>query len=451
MVETTHVNPETRYARSGEISIAYQVLGEAPVDIVVVPGFVGNVEFEWQNARIAAFRRRLARFARIILFDKRGTGLSDGVRGVPTLEERMDDVRAVMDSAGSERAVVLGVSEGGPMTALFAATHPQRVSGAILYGAFSHSRTNASDEHFERVVEEEVERWGTQSLADEELRLFWPSLAHDAELRRWAPIWCRFSATPGAFAALMRMNVGIDVRHVLPAIHVPTLVLHRTGDLVVAVERGRDIAAQVPNAQYVELAGSDHYPWGGDIEELVGPIERFVADVAGEAAYDRVLSTILFTDIVGSTDHAARVGDRAWRAVVEAHHALVRSHLARFRGREIDTAGDGFFATFDGPARAIRCAQSIVEAVGQLGVEVRAGLHCGECELYADKVGGIAVSIGARVAALAAPGEVLVSRTVKDLVAGSEIAFRERGLFGLKGVPGEWPLYAVHRRDNPMR
>jgi pimeloyl-ACP methyl ester carboxylesterase len=435
--------PETRYAQSGEVSIAYQVLGAGAVDLVVVPGMAANVEYEWQDRHQAAFRRRLARFSRLILFDKRGTGLSDQVHGVPTLEERMDDVRAVMDAVASERAVVFGVSEGGAMTALFAATYPERTLGAVLYAATA--RWHADLGRVEQAIADARARWGTRAFADEDLRLYGPSALSDAEVRRWWPSWIRFTATPGAFAALLRMNAEIDVRHVLPALHVPTLVLHRSGDRVVSAERGRELANAIPGARYVELAGIDHYPWLGDAEALAAEVERFVAGVAEEAELHRVLATILFTDIVSATERAADLGDREWKRLLESHHALVRAHLARFRGREIDSAGDGFFATFDGPARAVRCACAIANAVRDLGLKVRAGVHTGECELIGDKVGGLAVHIGARIAARAEPGEVLVSNTVRDLVAGSGLAFVDRGTAELKGVPGEWRLYSVER------
>ena len=435
--------PTTQYAHTDEVSVAYQVLGDGPLDLVVVPGMAGNVEYEWHDRRQAAFRRSLARFSRLILFDKRGTGLSDSVHGVPTLEERMDDVRAVMDAVGSERAVVMGVSEGAAMTALFASTYPERTIGTILYGASVHVRSDP--ERLERAVADWRQRWGTRELADHDLRVYGPSGLADAELRDWWPSWIRFSATPGAFAALLRMNAQIDVRHVLPAIRVPTLVLHRTGDRPSPVEHGREIASAIPGATWVELPGSDHYPWLGDTEPLVATVERFVADLAVEAELNRVLATVLFTDVVGATERASRLGDREWRRLLEAHHDLVRSHLARFRGREVDTAGDGFFATFDGPARAVRCGVAVAEAVRELGMEVRVGLHTGECELIGAKVGGLAVHIGARIAALAEPGEVLVSSTVKDLVAGSGLEFADRGPAELKGVPGEWRLYAVER------
>jgi pimeloyl-ACP methyl ester carboxylesterase len=433
--------PDTRYARGGDVSIAYQVLGTGPLDLVVVPGMVSNVELDWHEPRLSQFRRRLARLARTIVFDKRGTGLSDHVRGVPTLEERMDDVRAVMDDAGSERAVVLGMSEGGAMAVLFGATYPERTAGVILYGAYAHSR--ASPEQLERSLADLAVRWGTREYAEEDLRLFAPSVAHDRELHRFWASWIRFAATPAAVADLSRMNAELDVRHVLPTLRAPTLVLHRSGDRVVPIEKGREVSAAIPGARFVELPGADHYPYFQDVDGFVAEVERFVRGLAEEAAFDRVLSTVLFTDIVRSTERAVELGDRRWRELLEAHHAVVRAHLGRFRGREVDTAGDGFFAAFDGPARAVRCAQAIVESVQELGLEVRAGLHTGECELAGDRLRGIAVHVGARVAATAEPGEVVVSSTVKDLVAGSGIVFEDRGEVELKGVPDRWRLFAV--------
>ena len=377
--------PETRYARSGDVNIAYQVVGEGPLDLVVVPGFIGNTEYEWTEPRIAAFRRRLARFSRTILFDKRGTGLSDQVHGVPTLEERMDDVRAVMDAAGSERAVVMGVSEGGALATLFAAAHPERTLGLILYGAYAYSKPDR--QRLEQYIEGIPARWGTQEFADADLGLFAPSVAHEPELRRWAPSWIRFSAAPSAFIALLRMNAEIDVRHVLSAVRVPTLVLHRSGDRVTLPSRGRELAELISNATYVELPGIDHYPWFGDADSITEEIERFLGGLAADAAFDRVLSTVLFTDIVGATERAADLGDGRWRELLESHHSIVRAHLARFRGREVDTAGDGFFATFDGPARAIRCSLAIGDSLREVVIEVRAVLHTGECEFNVCKEG----------------------------------------------------------------
>jgi class 3 adenylate cyclase/pimeloyl-ACP methyl ester carboxylesterase len=432
--------PEVRYARSGDVNIAYQVLGDGPVDLVLAPGFISNLDFEWTDPGLAQFRFSLASFSRLILFDKRGTGLSDGVHGVPTLEERMDDVRAVMDAAGSERAVVVGMSDGAILSALFAATYPQRCPGLIVYGAEASMRANP--ERLERYIEQVPSRWGTEELALEDMRVFTPSVVDEPGRKEWTARWIRACSSPGAYIALLRMNTAIDVTHVLPAIHVPTLILHRTGDRATPIEKGHAFDA-IPTSTFVELPGIDHYPWIGDVDSVVSEIRKFVGNVAADAAFERVLTTVLFTDIVGSTERAAEVGDRAWREVLERHHAIVRANLSRFRGRELDTAGDGFFASFDGPARAIRCAQAVSDAVRDLGLEVRAGVHTGECEVVGDKFGGIGVHIGARVAGQAKPGEVLVSGTVKDLVAGSGLEFEDRGTTELKGVPGTWHLFAV--------
>jgi class 3 adenylate cyclase len=338
----------------------------------------------------------------------------------------MDDLRAVMDEVGSEQAVVFGTSEGAAMSALFAATYPQRTLGLILYGAYAYRPLKR--ENVRRFIEEI--RWGTQEFADQDLQRLAPSVASEPELRRWAPSWIRFSATPPAFMSLMRMRADTDVRHVLPAIRVTTLVLHRSGDRLIPPKLGRELAELIVSASYVELPGVDHYPWFGETEPLFAEIEHFVAGLAAEAAFDRVLTTLLFTDIVQSTERAASVGDRAWSKLVADHHALVRAHLVRFRGREIDTAGDGFLASFDGPARAIRCACALTRAVRELGLDVRAGVHTGECELAGDKFRGIAVHVGVRIAAQATAGEVLVSGTVKDLVAGAGITFEPRGKKG---------------------
>jgi len=443
--------PETRYARSGKVSIAYQVLGEGPPDLVFVPGLISNIESAWQQPAVAAWLRNLASFSRLIWFDKRGTGVSDRVADVPTLETRMDDVRAVMDEVGSQQAVLMGVSEGGPMSILFAATHPERVAALILWGSdVKGVRTDdfpwaPSFEEAIRAVEEAGERWGSLDYCDEVLRTAAPSVAGDEDFRRWWASYMRLGASPASAAALRRMNMEIDVSRVLSAIRVPTLILHRTEDRLVDVRNSRYMAERIPSARSVELPGVDHFAWIGDTERVLAEIKTFLAEVGAGVELDRRLATVLFTDIVGATQKAAELGDRGWRELVAAHHARIRSELARFRGQELDTAGDGFFASFDGPARAIRCACAITESVRELGIEVRAGLHTGECELIDGKVGGIAVHIGARVAAEAQPGEVLVSSTVKDLVAGSGIAFRERGVAELKGVPGEWKLFAVER------
>jgi class 3 adenylate cyclase len=436
---------ETRYARSGDTSVAYQVLGHGPVDLVYVPGFLSHVEWNWQYPPIARFLERLASFARLIVLDKRGTGLSDPVEGVQTLEERMDDVRAVMDAVGSERAALLGVAEGGPLCLLFAATYPERTSALVLYACLAKFTqdheypwgwTPAGIQIYLTAGEEE---WGTGVGAE----YLAPSLGADEAYRSWFARLLRLSASPRMALALLRMNTEIDVRAVLPSVRAPTLVVHRTGDLFVAPGHSGYLARHIPGAQRVELPGDDHWPWAGDAEAVLGPLQEFVTGVRFAPEVDRVLTTVLFTDIVASTERAAELGDRRWRDILESHRLLVRRELVRFRGREIETIGDGFFLSFDGPARAIRCAGAAAEAVRPLGIELRAGIHTGECEVLGDQLAGIAVHIGARVAALAAPGEVLVSRTVKDLVAGSGIELQDRGAHALKGIPDEQQLFAV--------
>ena len=438
--------PTTQYALSGDVAIAYQVFGSGPLDLVITPGAVSHVELQWENRHAARFLERLARFARVLIFDKRGTGMSDRV-ATGTLEERMDDVRAVMDAAGSERAALFGVSEGGPLSILFAATYPARTQALLLFGTFARIG-RGPDYPFGRPREEImplydqlVRTWGEPNPAF--LESATPSLADDPELLVWWAKYLRVSASPGAFFALMRMNLDIDVRHVLPSIHVPTLVLHRTGDRVVEIGRGRHLAEHIADATFVELPGTDHFSFVGDTDAIVDEVEEFLTGTRHAPEVDRVLTTVLFTDIVGSTARAAALGDHAWGELNARHYTLARRELARYRGREVNTAGDGFFATFDGPARAVRCAAALRDAVRPLGLEVRAGLHTGEVELHGDQVSGLAVHIGARVGALAGAGEVLVSSTVKDLVAGAGITFEDRGGQVLKGVPGEWRLFAV--------
>jgi class 3 adenylate cyclase len=437
--------PETHYTKSGDVNIAYQVVGDGPFDVVYVPGWISNIELMWEEANHARLLRRLASFSRLILFDKRGTGMSDPVPvdRLPTLEQRMDDVRAVMDAAGSDEAALFGSSEGGLMSVLFAATYPERTRALVTHAIYA-KRLWSPDYPWAPTPEaraaeiEETERaWG----GDMDISVLAPS-ADDAFKRR-AVAYLRRSASPGAAVALLRMNSQIDVRAALPTIRVPTLVLHRVDDLDVKVEEARWIASQIPDAKYVELSGDDHLIWSGDVDGLIDEVEEFLTGTRPARAPDRVLATVLFTDIVGSSERLAELGDRAWRELLAGHHAAVRRELERFHGREVETAGDGFLATFDGPARAIRCGSAIQEAVRELGLELRAGLHTGEVELAEGKVTGIAVHTGARVAALAEPGEVLVSSTVKDLVAGSGIDFEGRGTHQLKGVPGEWRLYAV--------
>jgi class 3 adenylate cyclase len=441
--------PETKYAKSADVNIAYQTVGEGPFDLVFVMGWVSHIEYFWDEPSFAHFLDRLASFSRLILFDKRGTGLSDRVpdHQLPTIEQRMDDVRAVMDAAGSERAALFGVSEGGPMCAVFAATYPERTSALVMYGTYA-KRVWDPDYPWAPTPEER-RRWydlieqGWGGVAD--VATLAPSVAEDERFLQWWATYLRRSASPGAALALAHMNTQIDIRAVLPVIGVPTLVIHRTGDMDIDVDGARWLAGQIPGARFVELPGSDHLPFVGDQDAILDEVEEFLTGSRGAAERDRVLATVMFTDIVASTERAHEVGDRAWRELLERHHALVRRELERFRGREIDTAGDGFLAAFDGPARAVRCACAIRDAVRGVGLELRAGLHTGECEVLGDKLAGVAVHIGARVAAKAAAGEVLVSSTVRDLVAGSGLEFEDRGTQELKGIPGEWRLFAVRR------
>ena len=438
------MTPQTKYARSGDVHIAYQVVGSGARDLVIVPGWISNIEVFWEEPSVAQFFERLASFCRLILFDKRGTGLSDRVSDMPNLETRMDDVRAVMDAVQSERAALMGYSEGGPLCALFAATYPERTAALIALGSYARLRpapeyppvrSPAANQAFMEACERE---WGGPVGLD--LRA--PSVANDPAMRRWWARYLRMSASPAAAIALIRMNYEIDIRHLLPVIRVPTLVIHSVGDLAVPVAAGRYVAEHIGGAKYVELPGSDHLPWGEDADAIVTAVEEFLVGVQ-HADIDRVLATVLFTDIVDSTQKAVELGDRRWRELLERHHASVREHLRRLRGREIDTAGDGFLAAFDGPARAVRAAQGIASDVKKLGVDIRAGVHTGECVTMGEKLSGVTVHVGARIASLAAPGEVLVSSTVRDLVAGSGLRFRDRGAHQLKGVPGDWHLYSI--------
>jgi pimeloyl-ACP methyl ester carboxylesterase len=437
------MQPVTRYAKSGDVHIAYQLFGEGPVNVVLAPPFISNVEHWWDEPDIARWLLRLGSYARVVMFDKRGTGMSDRIAELPGLDERMDDLRSVMDAVGMEQAALLGISEGGPLTALFAATYPDRCRSLVLYGSFARFTSwFATEEALKEFFKYVDQAWGSGGS----LRKFAPSRANDLAFQSWWGKGERHGASPAAASALMRMNSQIDISGILPTIRVPTLVIHRTEDATINVEGGRYLAEHIPSAQYIELPGTDHIPFVGDsASEIADAIEEFLTGSRAPVPVDRVLATVLFTDIVGSTEKAAALGDRRWRDLLDNHHATIRRNLARFRGREIDTAGDGFFATFDGPARGVRCACAIGEEIRPLGIEVRAGLHTGECETNGDDVGGIAVHIGARVAALAGAGEVLVSSTVKDLVAGSGLRFADRGSQSLKGVPGEWRIFAVER------
>ena len=444
------MHPETRYARSGDVSIAYQVVGEGPFDLVFVPPFVTHVERWWSLESFAPTLRRDASYSRLILFDKRGTGMSDRVSGAPTLETRMDDLRAVLDAAGSSRTAIFASSEGAAMAMLFAATHPERTAALVLRSAYPRTMWapdypwGRTEEQYRAEMSRELAIFGPRADAEEAVRVLGPFT--DEDVGPLVDFW-RQSASPGAVEALGLMNKQIDVRDVLGAISAPTLLLHGAEDEIVPIDVARYLAERIPGARLIEIPGAGHLAVGRAADRIGDELERFLTELwaAGaweEAEPDRVLSTVLFTDIVGSSEQALELGDRAWGDLLVRHHAAVRQQLARFRGRELDTAGDGFFASFDGPARAIRCAQAVVRAVRELGLEVRAGLHTGECEVVDGKVAGVAVHTGARVAALAAAGEVLVSSTVKDLVAGSGIPFEDRGVHELKGL-GAWQLYAV--------
>jgi pimeloyl-ACP methyl ester carboxylesterase len=459
--------PETMYARSGDVNIAYQVIGEAPIDLVFVMGWVSHLEYFWREPSFARFLLRLASFARLILFDKRGTGLSDRVplNELPTLEQRMDDVRAVMDAVGSERAALCGVSEGGPMCSLFAATYPEKTLALVMIGTYAKrirdddypwAPTTEQRQHF---FEEMREQWGGPVGLEERA----PSVAGDPKFREWWATYLRMGASPGAALALTQMNAEIDVRQVLPSVHVPTLVIHRTGDRCLKVEEGRYVAERIPSAKYVELPGEDHLPFVGDQDAILDEVEEFLTGVRHTLERDTVLATVLSTQIIDSNEHAERLGNERWQTLLDRLREQVRKEIEWFRGREIDMVGDRPLAIFDGPARAIRCACAITEYASRLGVMMRAGLHTGECEMVglpgdvpsgvpsSVKVGGIAPLVGAQVANRAAAREVLVSSTVKDLVAGSGIEFADKGVHTLADVPGDWRLFAVERGTVTLR
>jgi class 3 adenylate cyclase/alpha-beta hydrolase superfamily lysophospholipase len=457
--------PDVRYARSGNIHVAYQVFGEGEFDLVVVPGALSNIEYGWEFASWRNYYGTLASFARVLLFDKRGTGISDSVPDAPSVEERMDDVRAVMDAAGSQRAALIGSLDGGAMAALFAATYPERVAALILNTPVVRGRW-ASDYPWGSRDEADTAAsiatwWGTRQAADEYIAASVPGRIGDDEFARQLISYMRLSASPTTFANMLDLNLALDVREALSTIRAPTLVVHHEPPhdkrddpsydeayLERPVEASRYVAERIPGARFVEWTPGDPTVWSVDQGEALALFEEFLTGAWNAGAWkpsepDRVLATLLFTDIVGSTERAAELGDAGWRDLVQRHHAVVRQQLLRFRGQEIDTAGDGFFASFDGPARAVRCASAIVAGVPALGLDVRAGLHTGECELIDGKPGGMAVVVGARIASIAPSGTVLASSTVKDLVVGSGIAFEDRGEHELKGVPGAWKLHAV--------
>ncbi len=442
--------PQTRYAKSGEVNIAYQVVGEGPVDLVFVPGFVSHLDLQWADPRIARFLEKLASFSRLIMFDKRGTGLSDPVAGPAPLEDRMDDVRAVMDAAGSERAALFGLSEGGPMSVLFATTYSERTSALVLCGTFATGSLDPYDhpagqrwlDQFQR-IHATLEHWGEGDT----LAIMAPSADSERD-RIGRGIFERSAASPQMARTLIEMVADTDVRDLLPSVRVPTLVLHRQEEFI-PVEGARYMAEQIPGARLVVLPGMDHIPFYGDADGYAEEIEEFLTGARQAPVSDRILTTVMFTDIVASTERAAALGDARWRELVGRHDELSRAELERHRGREVKTMGDGFLATFDGPARGIRCARAIADQVQSLDIELRAGLHTGECELIGEDIGGMAVNIGARIGAIAGPDEVVVSSTVKDLVVGSGISFSDRGSQQLKGVPGEWRLFAVDQVEAP--
>jgi class 3 adenylate cyclase/pimeloyl-ACP methyl ester carboxylesterase len=439
------VELEIAYAKSRGLSVAYSVIGDGPIDLVLVPGFVSHLEAAFEQPAIERAVKRLARFARVISFDKPGTGLSDPIDGPQTLEHRMEDVTAVLDAVDSERSSLFGISEGAPLSALFAATHADRTQALIMYGSYARGSASADYpwapawEQVEAAAEMIDNEWGRGVWLD----VYAPSAAADPEFARWWSHYQRVAASPAMAKAVVRLAAQIDIRDVLPAISAPTLVLHRVGDLLWPVEGARFVAESIPGARLVEFPGADHFPFTGEADLILDEVETFLTGTRHAPEPDRRLLTVLFTDIVGSTEQVARLGDRRWRELLARHDALVRAELKRHGGREIKTIGDGFLATFEGPARAIECAQAIIAAAGSLGIEIRAGVHSGECEVVGDDVAGISVHIGARVGALARAGEVWVSGTVKDLVVGSGIEFSERGPHELKGVPGEWPIFRV--------
>ena len=431
---------ETRYASSGDVYVAYQISGQSAPDLLMAPGFVSHLENAWETPGVSRFLHAVGDFARLIRFDKRGTGLSDRAVGIPHLDERIDDIRAVLDAAQSRRAFLLGISEGGPMSILFAATYPERVAGLILFG--SYARTVGASTPYDDIAAAERnvrDTWGKGTS----LSSFAPSLVGRPGAVEGFGRFERLSASPSDVINLIRMNAEIDVRGILPAIRVPTLVIHRRDDARVRSLAGRELAEHIPGARYVEMPGNDHSPWTDDQGTIIEEIRKFMGAAPPEIGRDRVLSTVLFTDIVDSTRRAVAAGDRQWRATLEGHNVAVRDQLQRHRGREVKTTGDGFLALFDGPARAVRCAQGIVGAVRQLGLEVRAGVHTGEVEMMGDDVGGIAVHIAARVAQRAKPSEVLASATVKDLVAGAGLQFVERGPTELKGLAEPIRLFSA--------
>ena len=437
--------PETKYAKSGDINIAYQVVGEGPVDLVLVPGWISNIDVFWEEPSVVRFLNKLASFSRLILFDKRGTGLSDRVTDSPMLEERMDDVRAVMDAVGSQQATLLGYSEAGTMVALFAATYPERTNSIIMIGSFarrikSHDYPCGVDvEEYKESIKELTKIWGGPIGIGQRI----PSKKNDEQFKKWWAKFLRMGASPGTAEAITKMIIEIDVRDILPSINVPALIIHAEGDKVISLPNGEYLAKHIPNARLVVVKTEDHLPFIEKSTEILEEVEEFVTGIKAERNMGRVLSTLMFTDIVDSTKMAQEMGDQNWSDLLETHDSVIRHELSVYRGKEIDTAGDSFFASFDGPARGLRCAQAINKSIDELGLSVRVGIHTGECEVRGKNLAGIAVHIAARISALAGPEQILVSRTVKDLVAGSGIEFKDFGTHSLKGVSDQWSLFEI--------
>jgi pimeloyl-ACP methyl ester carboxylesterase len=442
------MKPETKYTKSGPINIAYQVIGDGPIDIVYIPGWVSNIDMMWTNSRLAEFLERLAQFSRLILFDKRGTGLSDRVTELCTLEERMDDIRAVMDAAGSEQAALFGHSEGGSVSALFAATYPHRTRALITFGVFAKRKYSEdypwapTDEQRQEFYDAIQSGWGGGEM--EFGQRLAPSLADDREFMDWIASYLRSGASPGAALALARMNSEVDITHVLDSIRVPTLLMYRTGDTDVNVEEGRYMAKRIQGAKFIELPGDDHLFWVGDKNQVIYEIAEFLTGTRPMEDHNRALSTILFTDIVDSTSHLAQAGNKQWKKILDRHNGIVRTELNRFRGREVKSTGDGFLATFDGPGRAVRCACGIRDAMRALDIQITAGIHTGECEIIGvNDIGGIAVHTASRVLKEARPNEILVTQTVRHLLSGSGMAFTDIGSLSLKGLPQKLSIYAL--------
>ncbi|HEY7281348.1 MAG TPA: adenylate/guanylate cyclase domain-containing protein [Actinomycetota bacterium] len=437
--------PTTAYAYNGGVAIAYQAVGSAGPDLLFAPGSFTHLEHQWEEPRVERFLSRLASFSRLVVMDPRGLGLSDRVTTAPTMDERVGDLLAVLDAAGSSRAVLLANADTGPPAIAAAVGHPDRVAGLVLVGTYATAMWSEdyplgwTQEDFEEFRARVRERWGSVGEFDNAA----PSAAGDEAFRQWEATLLRVGASPSAAILLGEMTRATDVRDLLPRVAVPTLVMHRAGDRVNTIGHGRYLAEHIPGAHWVELPGDDFLIWAGDMDAIADEVEEFLTGSRSGAEPTRVVATVMFTDVVGSTERARELGDRAWAGLLETHHQRVRAQLRRFGGREIDTAGDGFMASFTSPTSAIRCARAAVEAVAEIGVDIRVGLHTGECEVVGDKLRGIAVHLGARVAALAGAGEILVSQTVRDLVAGGGISFADRGTHELKGMPGEWRLFAV--------